>query len=257
MLQGFFNYDNPIWRFIGRLGDMVVLNLLWLVFSLPVVTLGASTTALYYCTLKYVRNEDYGDFRMFFRSFRQNLKQATLIWVLMLLAAAVLGFDFYFFRNVMTGADTMRFFLRAVIGTLAVVWIFIFLYVWPLLSRFDNTTKRTVLNALLMSVRYIGSTIAMLISDAVIVLIWYILLFYMPWLSAFMLLMGFALIAWINSTMFEHIFLRFMPKEEPEKSQELRPILEDVNIDGSLKEDASGDTLQALDGLKKPLDNLQ
>ena len=51
MLQSFFNYDNPIWRFMGRLGDMIVLNLLWLVCSIPVVTIGASTTALYYCTL--------------------------------------------------------------------------------------------------------------------------------------------------------------------------------------------------------------
>lgn len=253
MLQGFFNYDNPIWRFIGRLGDMVVLNLLWLVCSIPIVTLGASTTALYYCTLKYVRNEDYGDFRMFFRSFRQNLKQATLIWILMLLVGIVLGFDFYFFGNVMSGADTMRFFLRAVIGTLAAVWVFIFLYVWPLLSRFENTTKRTILNALLMSVRFLGSTIAMLVCDAAIVLIWYILLFYMPWLSAFLLLMGFALIAWINSTMFEHIFLRFMPKEDPAKEQEIRPILEDVNIDGSRKEDASDETEKALSELKKPL----
>ena len=65
MLQGFFNYDNPIWRFIGRLGDMVVLNILWIICSIPIITIGASTTALYYCTLKIVRNEDYGDIKMF------------------------------------------------------------------------------------------------------------------------------------------------------------------------------------------------
>ena len=129
MLQSFFNYDHPIWRFMGRLGDMIVLNLLWLVCSIPVVTIGASTTALYYCTLKYVRNEDYGDFRMFFRSFKQNFRQATLIWIPMLLIAAVLGFDFWFFGQLMAGSGTVKFFLQAVVLAMIIVWIFVFLYV--------------------------------------------------------------------------------------------------------------------------------
>ena len=58
MLQGFFNYDNPVWRFIGKLGDLVLLNLLWLVCCIPVFTAGAATTAVYYVTLKLVRDED-------------------------------------------------------------------------------------------------------------------------------------------------------------------------------------------------------
>ena len=52
MLQGFFNYDNPVWRFIGKLGDLILLNILWIVCSIPVFTIGASTTAVYYVTLK-------------------------------------------------------------------------------------------------------------------------------------------------------------------------------------------------------------
>ena len=56
MLQGFFNYDHDIWRFIGRLADIMVLNLLWIVFSLPLFSFGISTTALYYCTLKILND---------------------------------------------------------------------------------------------------------------------------------------------------------------------------------------------------------
>ena len=70
MFQGFFNYDNDIWRFVGRLADIMVLNLLWILFSLPIVTFGISTTALYYCTLKIVKDEDDGNIRMFLRCFR-------------------------------------------------------------------------------------------------------------------------------------------------------------------------------------------
>ena len=58
MLQGIFNYVNPVWRFIGKLGDLIILNILWIVCSIPVFTAGASTTAVYYVTLKLVRDED-------------------------------------------------------------------------------------------------------------------------------------------------------------------------------------------------------
>lgn len=69
MLQGLFNYDNPVWRFIGKLGDLILLNLLWLICCIPVFTAGAATTAVYYVTLKLVRDEDDSTIRSFFRSF--------------------------------------------------------------------------------------------------------------------------------------------------------------------------------------------
>ena len=58
MLSGFFNYDNPVWRFIGKFGDLIILNVLWFVCSIPIFTIGASTTAVYYVTLKLARNDD-------------------------------------------------------------------------------------------------------------------------------------------------------------------------------------------------------
>ena len=65
MLQGFFNYDNPVWRFIGKLGDLILLNILWIVCSIPVFTIGASTTAVYYVTLKLARDEGDSTIRSF------------------------------------------------------------------------------------------------------------------------------------------------------------------------------------------------
>lgn len=65
MLQGIFNYDNPVWRFIGKLGDLIILNILWIVCSIPVFTAGASATAVYYVTLKLVRDEDDSTIRSF------------------------------------------------------------------------------------------------------------------------------------------------------------------------------------------------
>ena len=84
MLQGLFNYDNPVWRFIGKLGDLIVLNILWTICSIPIFTIGASTTAVYYVTLKLVRDEDDSTIKAFFRSFKSNFKHpirtSPLVW---------------------------------------------------------------------------------------------------------------------------------------------------------------------------------
>ena len=250
MLQGFFNYDNPIWRFVGRLGDMILLNVLWILCSLPIVTIGASTTALYYCTLKIVRNEDDGDIKMFFKSFKLNFKQATIIWIPMLLLGLLLVFDFNFFGSALAGAGAARILLQGLTIAMMVIWIFVFTYVWPLLSRFDNTVKNTVTNAAYMSIRYLGSTLSMLISDVIIIAVGYVALFYMAWITAFMVLMGYPLLAWVNSTMLDHIFEKYMPKTDPAKDKEVRPILQDLNLDGTLKEGSSGEIESDLENLK-------
>ncbi len=232
MFQGLFNYDNPVWRFIGRLADIMILNVLWVICSLPIFTIGASTTALYYCTLKIVRDEDYGNFKMFFKSFRLNFKQATIIWLAMLLVGSILFGDFYFFGKVMTGNTTVRFILRAFTMALMLIWVFLFLYVWPLLSRFDNSIKKTVSNAIFMSMINIGNTLAILVTDVAIVIAAYFCFYYLPMLIPVILLLGFPLIAWINSTMFEHIFKKYMPKEETEakREEELSSILDNIPL---------------------------
>lgn len=150
MLQGIFNYDNPVWRFIGKLGDLIILNILWIVCSIPVFTAGASATAVYYVTLKLVRDEDDSTIRSFFRSFKSNFKQATAIWLILLAAGIVLGFDFWFFvsgQMPLNGAAKTA--MTAVSGGLLLIYLFIITYVFPLQARFYNPVKRTLFNAFL------------------------------------------------------------------------------------------------------------
>ena len=163
MLQGIFNYDNPVWRFIGKLGDLIILNILWIVCSIPVFTAGASTTAVYYVTLKLVRDEDDSTIRSFFRSFKSNFKQATAIWLILLAAGIVLGFDFWFFvSGQMSLNGAVKTAMTAVSGGLLLIYLFIITYVFPLQARFYNPVKRTLFNAFFMSVRHLFQTIGIL-----------------------------------------------------------------------------------------------
>ena len=195
MFQGFFNYDNDIWRFIGRLADIMVLNLLWIVFSLPLLSFGISTTALYYCTLKIVKDEDDGNIRMFIRSFKKNWREGLIIWLILLPILLILLLDHRFFTEVFSDNTVLRFFLRGITDALLLLWCFVFLYVWPLLSRYENSWKKTLILALLMSIRHLPYTLGMLAIDILGIVGVFFLLRIFPIFVPLFFILGFPLLA--------------------------------------------------------------
>ncbi|MCI9148154.1 MAG: DUF624 domain-containing protein [Hungatella sp.] len=219
MLSGLFNYDNPVWRFIGKFWDVLIVNILWGICSVPVFTIGASTTAMYYVTLRLARDEDGYTIRSFFKSFKDNFKQATVIWLIFLAVGALLGFDIYYFIQAVS-ASTFRTVMLSIFLAMTFIWLAMFTYVFPLQSRFYNPVKRTIFNSFFMSVRHVFSTIGMLVIDGVIV---FLAFSYIPQLLIF----GVALIAFFNSYLFNHIFKRYIPQEENPADMELRPLFAD------------------------------
>ena len=161
----FLNYDSKFSRIMIKLCYACFLNLIWMVCSLPVITIGASTTALYYACLKIVRDEGYDAAGMFFHSFKQNFKQATIIWLIMLTAGIFLagdGYILYHLRASSTGAPAVMWtLLMAVVIAAAVIYVIVLLYVFPLLASVENTTAAMLKNAFLIGTHYLFSTILM------------------------------------------------------------------------------------------------
>ncbi len=218
MLSGIFNYDNPVWRFIGKFCDVMILNVLWVLCSIPVVTIGASTTAVYYVTLKLVRDEEGPTIRSFFKSFKENFRQATIIWLIMLAAGCLLGFDLYFFLAIQRTESVLRTVMLAVFGGFLMIYLLVLMLVFPLQARFYNPVKRTLFNAFFMSVRHIGHTVGMILMDALLVMA---AVFVLPMLQALLLLFGFPLFAFLNSYVIVGIFDKYMPKEDEERDHPL------------------------------------
>ncbi len=237
MLQGLFNYDNPVWRFIGKLGDLILLNILWLICCIPVFTAGAATTAVYYVTLKLVRDEDDSTIKSFLRSFIQNFKQATAIWLLILLAGVLLTFDLWFIVSGASAAgiaagmpDNLKTILMAVFGGMTLILLFITTYVFPLQARFYNTVRRTLFNAFFMSARHFGQTIFMLAADGILIAAVYFSLFFLPQLALLLLLFGFPLIAFVNSYILTPILKRYTPEEKKQNQESsVSPLLDENN----------------------------
>jgi len=159
MFDRLFNSENPFWQAMGRLFDLTELNLLWLLCSIPLVTIGASTTAFYYATLALVRNEESTPLKDFFRSFRRNLKQGTLMGLLLAVSGGFFALDVYLARQAGPGIFT---FFMVLFAVLFLLWACITLYAFPLLAKFDNTIGKTLLLAFTLSLRHLPQTALML-----------------------------------------------------------------------------------------------
>ena len=209
-----FSMDNKFFVFMGKVADLCILKLICLVCCIPIVTAGASLTALYYVTLKMVRNEEAYIFRSFFKSFRQNFKQATIIHLIMLVAAALLFLDTNIVKAMGEPASSI---MSVIFAVFTLLYAMILLYLYPILSKFYNSVKNTFRNAVLMSIRHLPYTILMLI-----ICILPILIFFVPSLQIQMTLIllfimfGFAVIAYCNSFFLVKIFDKYIPEEEKE-----------------------------------------
>ncbi len=159
----FLSYDSKFGQLLIKFCYACCLSLLWLLCCLPVVTAGASTTALYYVCLKVAKDEETSVFKMFFHSFKENFRQATVLWLLMLAAGLVLGLDgyiLYHLRAASTGAQAVFWtLLLAVIIAAAVVYTIVLLNLFPLVASVRNTTFAMLKNAFLIGVRYLFCTI--------------------------------------------------------------------------------------------------
>ena len=206
-----FNWtDNVVMRAIGKIGDLICLNVLWLICCIPVITIGASTTALYTVMLRLVRNEEGYIFRGFFKAFKSNFKQSTIIWIILLLLGIVWTVDFRL-AGLMPG--TVGIVLSAIFLALGFMLLSVLIYIFPLTARYENGIKATFKNALILAVAKLPYTFLMVLITvaAVFASLWstFTLMFSLPlWL-----IIGGSLIAWINSYILRRVFVIFEGSE--------------------------------------------
>ena len=156
------NPENTILKFICKVTISAWINILWLICSLPIVTIGASTTALYYVTLKLVRDEEGNIVQQFFCAFRENFKKSTMIWLILLFFGVILGLDSYVLYHLHT-ENIFWTLCSAVVIVICILYIMILLHIFPLLARFENTIRATFFNSFLVGVRYLFCTIMLMV----------------------------------------------------------------------------------------------
>lgn len=196
---------------LSKIGDMFILNVMYILGCIPIITIGASTTALYYTTLKMTENNESYVWRDYWKAFKLNLKQATVIWLIVFVSWAVIVLDF-----LIAGGLSMQLGTVVAIG-IVIVAIFLgilSLYVFPLLAKFDNTVVRTMKNAVLIAIRHLPSTILIALIHAAPLLVAFASI--EAFLKGFIVIMLFAAspLAYLESKLFIKIFCRYYPKTE-------------------------------------------
>lgn len=159
-MSGLLNLDGPVMQFITKMVYSVYLNILWFICCLPIFTIGASTTALYYVSLKIAKNEEGNLTKAFFHSFKENFKQGTVIWLILLVLGLVLGVDGYVLYH-MRFENAFWTLLTAVLIVAAVGYGIVLLYIFPLLAHFSNTTIAMFKNSLMIGMRFLFCTALM------------------------------------------------------------------------------------------------
>lgn len=215
-----FDLDSPLISVLNKVADLMWLNILTLICCLPIFTAGASLTAMHYMALKIVRNEECYITRGFFKSFKENFKQGTAIWFLLLLAVGVLAGDFY----IITKTD-MEFHnvIKIIIMAAAMLVLFTATFVFPVLAKFENTLKRTLKNAFIMSILQFPKTILMIVLNVLPILAGAFIYQIIPVVFLF----GLSGPAWISAMLYNKFFQKLEDQILAENAPETVEVTEE------------------------------
>ena len=213
-----FDLDSPLMNVLNKMADLMWLNILTLICCIPIITAGAAFTSMHYVALKIVRNEESYITRNFFKSFKTNFRQATLIWLLLLLIAAILGGDYYIITK--SGMQFSQV-LIVLIMAAGVLVICTALYVFPVLAKFDNTIMGTIRNAFIMSILQLPKTLVMLVMAFFPLIIYLVSLRLIPIIFLF----GLSLPAYASAMLYNKFFQKLEDQllSEQEPAPEVSP----------------------------------
>lgn len=200
-----FNLDSPILKALGTLADLCILNIMTLIGCLPIITAGASITAMHYVLLKMVRNQEGYVWKDYWKSFKENFWQGTAIGSVLLIFVAFFLIDCYIFKGLV---ENISMPLLAIAGAFALFLYMIYLYAFPLLSHFHNTVLGTIKNAFFVGIMAFPQTILMMIVTALPL----ILVYQYTQILPLVLMYGFTAPGYFSAWLYSKIFKRLEPK---------------------------------------------
>ena len=168
--MGIFSPDSKFVKFMNWVLDLLLLNMLWFAFSLPLVTIGAATCAAFSVSLKMVDDEEGYIAKMFVKAFKENFKQGTFMWLI----TAVCIYGLYIeWQLVLKNEDVgIPMIILAIVSTAFL--LFANIYTYPLIARYENTLPRMIINSFKISIRFFARTLMILavIAIEVLLILW-------------------------------------------------------------------------------------
>lgn len=199
-----FNLDNPLMQFLGKLADLFILNILFLICCIPIITIGPATIALYTVALKAVKNEESYIMSSFFKAFKSNFKIGTLTWLIVFLFGMILFIDFRILPSIAAPFGQV---LQVLTLMIALLYLITGIYIFPYIARFENSVIGSLKNAFLLAVAHLPYT--MLLAAIAVLAIMGTLFIDFRITGFLWLVIGFSGLAYMNSYFLRKIFAKF------------------------------------------------
>lgn len=214
-MEKFFNSDNGVMRALSKIFDMGVLTLIYLVFCIPIVTIGAATTSLYYVSAKVLRHNRSYVWREFWSSFKTNFVQSTIVWVITVILTVLLIFNMQIVGA--TSESSAGGYMAGAYLAILFILLCISCYVYPIISRFGTKLSQILRLSLYCAFRHFLHTlllVAILAATAALI--------YLGMVTNVILIFIFApgLAGFVYTYPMEHIMKKYMPKEEPKYTED-------------------------------------
>ncbi len=210
-----FAFDGPLFRALSTLADVVIVNFLWLISSLPIITIGPASEAAYYVLAKMKKGEDAHIIKLYFKEFKNNFKNSFFAGLILIGAGFIVAADCYIMRIFSEGkGDSCAFFMKALGMAFVISYAIVFAYLIPLLATFDSPLKKQLLNSMLFGLRrfYVALTMTFITALPVFVFYFNQQLFIKSFVLWLML--GFAGPAYINVIIFRLSIRQYLPKDK-------------------------------------------
>ena len=200
---------------LNKIIDSILLSLLFLLCCIPIFTIGASITSLYYTMLKVIENDRGYISTEFFSCFKKNFKQSTIIWLILLAVYAFLGFDFIIMKSALSLGDLSGYLYYVFIALIALIMTWS-LYFFPYIARFEDSIKSILQNTFMMAILNLPWTILLV---ALFAFAW-VLIYMCPAVSLVMPIMYHL----FKVKIIERIFVKYMSPEDIEAEEERKRI---------------------------------
>lgn len=208
-MKNIFNLDSPLMQMLTRLGEMIIINFLCLVCCLPVITTGAALSATHRIMQDYVTDNEGSLIKTFFRAFKENFKQATITWLVLLVLAVAMVLNFIFvgvfLGDVMNGIPALA--LYAMLGVMSILAVGIAVFLFPLLTRYKNTLRQHVINSLILTITKPHLALAMVLLHAFPLLLLYFFPSVFLQTLIFWLLVGVAFLIYVDNAILRKVYV--------------------------------------------------
>ncbi len=205
-MNDFFNPDNRIMRALSRLFDLMIVNLLTVLLCVPVITAGAAFASMHSLLIQMAENREGYIVKTFFSKFRENFKQATIVWLVFLAFGVFLFIDLQVVNSMSSGTANVMRMVFIVIGFLL---IFIGQYMFPLIARYENTLSGHLDTAVKLAIGFFPKSLAMLVIHIAVIALAYR---YFAYVLPILLLFGFSGTAYTCTQLYMTIFHKIEEK---------------------------------------------